>query len=82
MGVMKKEEKKQPIFGQENFKELKIITEKLSALSGVGERQDLCNADMYDIIRLVKDFQQNPIVKNLYKAEESLTSDLIGSVFK
>jgi hypothetical protein len=79
---MKKEEKKQPIFGEKNFKELKIITEKLSDLSGVGERQNLCNADMYDIIRLVKDFHENPIVKNLYKAEEHLTSHLITRVFK
>jgi hypothetical protein len=79
---MKKEEKKQPIFGEANFKELKIITEKLSVLSGVGERQDLCNTDMYDIIRLVKDFHENPIVKNLYKAEEHLTTHLITRVFK
>jgi hypothetical protein len=79
---MKKEVKNPPIFGEANFKELKIITEKLSVLSGVGERQDLCNADMYDIITLVKDFHENPIVKNLYKAEEQLTSQLIRSVFK
>jgi hypothetical protein len=79
---MKKEVKKQPIFGEVNFKELRLITEKLSDLSGVGERQDLCNAEMYDIITLVKDFQENPIVKNLYKADEHLTSQLIRSVFK
>jgi hypothetical protein len=79
---MKKEVKKQPIFGKANFKELKIITEKLSDLSAIGERQDICNADMYEIIRLVKDFHENPIVKNLYKAEEHLTSHLITRVFK
>ena len=79
---MKKEVKKEPIFGEKNFKELKIITEKLSALSAIGEKQDLCNADMYEIITLVKDFHKNPIVKNLYKADEHLTSQLIRSVFK
>ena len=79
---MKKEVKKQPIFGEANFKELKIITEKLSALSAIGERQDLCNADMYEIITLVKDFHKNPIINKLYKADESLTSHLIRSVFK
>ena len=79
---MKKEVKKQPIFGEANFKELRLITEKLSDLSAWGEKQKLCNADMYDIITLVKDFHENPIVKNLYKADEHLTSQLIRSVFK
>jgi hypothetical protein len=79
---MKKEVKNPPIFGEKNFKELKIITEKLSDLSAWGEKQKLCNGDMYDIIRLVKDFHENPIVKNLYKAEEHLTTHLITRVFK
>jgi hypothetical protein len=66
---------------EQNWSELKQITEKLSVLSAVGERKNLCNGHMYEIIDLVKQFQENPIIKNIQKIDNNLTKQLIRDVF-
>jgi hypothetical protein len=68
--------KKTPTFGAENFRKLKDITKELARISELGEKSLLCNLHIYDLIQLIQNFEENPIVKNVKKLEDYLTNDL------